>query len=130
VYWIHLAQERDQWLALVNTVMNFRFNEILLNSLVDELLVDPQGGLSSMEFNIINTYKFCPYLQQNTSPLRSRQCQPLNDLRKRSRLSLTQKRQIIALYGSNYNLVLPIFCFLKCALHSTVCVASYNKVAD
>jgi len=26
--WIHLAQNRDQWQALVNTVMNFRFPEI------------------------------------------------------------------------------------------------------
>jgi hypothetical protein len=24
VDWIHLAQDRDQWLALVNTVMNLR----------------------------------------------------------------------------------------------------------
>jgi len=25
VDWIHLAQDRDQWLALMNTVMNLRF---------------------------------------------------------------------------------------------------------
>jgi hypothetical protein len=25
VDWIHLAQDRDQWSALVNTAMNFRF---------------------------------------------------------------------------------------------------------
>jgi hypothetical protein len=24
VHWIHLAQDRDQWRALVNTVMNLR----------------------------------------------------------------------------------------------------------
>jgi hypothetical protein len=24
VYWIHLVQDRDQWRALVNTVMNLR----------------------------------------------------------------------------------------------------------
>jgi hypothetical protein len=24
VYWIHLAQDRDRWRALVNTVMNLR----------------------------------------------------------------------------------------------------------
>jgi hypothetical protein len=25
VEWIHLAQDRDQWQAVVNTVMNLRF---------------------------------------------------------------------------------------------------------
>jgi hypothetical protein len=33
MYWIHLAQDRDQWLALANTVMNvsgaIKFLEIL-----------------------------------------------------------------------------------------------------
>jgi hypothetical protein len=24
MYWIHLAQDKDQWRALVNTVMNFQ----------------------------------------------------------------------------------------------------------
>jgi hypothetical protein len=24
LYWMHLAQDRDQWQALVNTVVNFR----------------------------------------------------------------------------------------------------------
>jgi hypothetical protein len=27
--WIHVAQGRDQWRALVNTVMNFGFSKIL-----------------------------------------------------------------------------------------------------
>jgi hypothetical protein len=29
MYWIDLAQGRDQWKASVNTVMNFRFHKML-----------------------------------------------------------------------------------------------------
>jgi hypothetical protein len=25
--WVHLAEDRDQWLALVNTIMNFEFRK-------------------------------------------------------------------------------------------------------
>jgi hypothetical protein len=32
--WIHLAQNRDQWRALVNTVMNLMFHKLLGKSLV------------------------------------------------------------------------------------------------
>jgi hypothetical protein len=30
--WIHLSQNRNQWRAFVNTVMNLRFHEMLGNS--------------------------------------------------------------------------------------------------
>jgi hypothetical protein len=32
MYWIDLAQERDQWRALVNTVMNLEVHKMLGNS--------------------------------------------------------------------------------------------------
>jgi hypothetical protein len=32
VDWIHVAQDREQWPALVNTVMNFRFHKRWANS--------------------------------------------------------------------------------------------------
>jgi hypothetical protein len=52
--WIDLAQERDQWRALVNTVRNLRihsfgFHKMLGNSLVVAELAASQEGLSSME---------------------------------------------------------------------------------
>jgi hypothetical protein len=47
--WIDLAQDRDQWRALVNTVMNLGIPQ---NSWVGERLAASQEGLSSMEILI------------------------------------------------------------------------------
>jgi hypothetical protein len=47
--WIDLAQDRDQWKALVNMVMNLRVHKMLGNSSVAERLAASQEGLSSME---------------------------------------------------------------------------------
>jgi hypothetical protein len=48
--WIRLTQNRYQWRALVYTVMNFRFQKMLGNSLVAERLLAFQGP-SSMELH-------------------------------------------------------------------------------
>jgi hypothetical protein len=47
--WIDLVQDRDQWMALVNTVINFGFHKIFENFLVAERLAASQEGLSFME---------------------------------------------------------------------------------
>jgi hypothetical protein len=46
---IDLAQDRDQWKAIVNTVMNLRGPEKLRNSWVSVQVEASQEGLSCME---------------------------------------------------------------------------------
>jgi hypothetical protein len=46
--WIDLAQVRNQWRALVNTVMNLRVPKMLGNSWIGAELTAPPEGLSSM----------------------------------------------------------------------------------
>jgi hypothetical protein len=63
--WIKLAQDRDQWWALENTVMNFRFHKRRGISWLAETLLASQDGLCSMELvasyaqSIITTIYFC-----------------------------------------------------------------------
>jgi hypothetical protein len=47
--WIHLAQDRDQWRTLVNTVMNFLVKQNIGLFCVAEGLLASQEGLGSME---------------------------------------------------------------------------------
>jgi hypothetical protein len=48
VDWIHLAQGRVQWQALVNTVMSLWFPQMASNVLAN-LIISFSGGLCSME---------------------------------------------------------------------------------
>jgi hypothetical protein len=47
--WIDLLQDRDQWTALVNTVINICFQKMLERSSVAVQLAASQEGLSSMK---------------------------------------------------------------------------------
>jgi hypothetical protein len=47
--WIHLAQIRDQWWALVTMIMNFRFHKMLENSRTGVQLVASSEGLGSVK---------------------------------------------------------------------------------
>jgi hypothetical protein len=46
--WIDLAQDRDQWRALVNTAMHFGFHKLEGNSQVAAQLAASEEGLNSM----------------------------------------------------------------------------------
>jgi hypothetical protein len=48
VDWIHVAEVRDQWFALVNTEMNLPFPYVR-NFLISQVTISLSGGLCSME---------------------------------------------------------------------------------
>jgi hypothetical protein len=57
--WIDLAQDKEQWRTLVNTVMNLRFHKMLGISEVAAQLAASQEGLGSMKlgYSVNNEWK-------------------------------------------------------------------------
>jgi hypothetical protein len=58
VDWVHIAQDRGHWWAIVNTVMNHRFYKMRLSSLFERLLAS-QEGLCFMECSAAVSDQFC-----------------------------------------------------------------------
>jgi hypothetical protein len=50
--WIDLTQDRDQWLAVVNTVMILGFHKLLGSSSVAAQLSASQEGLSAVKLGV------------------------------------------------------------------------------
>jgi hypothetical protein len=65
--WIDLAQDRNQWRDLVNTVMNLRAYKILGNFLVPAQLVACQEGLGSVELVGLKSLRIVAPVDTNTN---------------------------------------------------------------
>jgi hypothetical protein len=55
--WIDVAQDMDQWRAVVNMVMNLGFRKLLGNSWVAEQLAASQEERSSIQLVRVRMYK-------------------------------------------------------------------------